>query len=174
MSVLPEPGVISFARGIPAPEMLPAGQLVECSGRALAKHGRTALNYGPPEGFGPLREWIAARHAVAPERVIVTPGSLVAMNMLVSQLVAERQQVVVEAPTYDRMLHLLDVAGADLLTLGGRPTAWTSTGSGRSSPAAVILRSSTSCRPFTTRAGGRSPAASASSSPRSRSSTGSW
>ena len=97
--------------------MLPVGQLVECSGRALARHGRTALNYGPPEGFGPLREWIAARHAVSPECVIVTPGSLVAMNMLVSHLVAERQQVVVEAPTYDRMLHLLDVAGASLLTL---------------------------------------------------------
>ena len=117
MSVLPEPGVISFARGIPAPEMLPVGQLAECTSRALARHGRTALNYGPPEGFGPLREWIAAWHAVPPERVIVTPGSLVAMNMLVSQLVAERQQVVVEAPTYDRMLHSLGVAGADLLTL---------------------------------------------------------
>ena len=117
VSVLPPPGVISFARGIPAPEMLPVDQLAECSRRALARHGRSALNYGPPEGFAPLREWIADRHGVAPGRVIVTPGSLVAMNLLVRQLVAGESHVVVEAPTYDRMLHLLDVAGAEVSTL---------------------------------------------------------
>jgi 2-aminoadipate transaminase len=117
MSVLPEPGMISFARGIPAPEMLPVGELAECARRTLARHGRRALNYGPPEGFGPLREWIADWHAVAPERVIVTPGSLVAMNLLVSQLAAAGRQVVVEAPTYDRMLRLLDDAGADVIAV---------------------------------------------------------
>ena len=117
MSVLPEPGVISFARGIPAPEMLPVEELAECARRALARHGRSALNYGPPEGFGPLRGWIADRHAVAPERVIVTPGSLVAMNLLVSQLVTAGRQVVVEAPTYDRMLRLLDDAEADVIAV---------------------------------------------------------
>jgi 2-aminoadipate transaminase len=117
MSVLPEHGVISFARGVPAPEFLPVDELAECCERALSRHGRTALNYGPPGGFGPLREWIAERHGVTPERVLVTPGSLVAMNLLVRHLVRAERDVVVEAPTYDRMLQLLDAAGASVATV---------------------------------------------------------
>jgi 2-aminoadipate transaminase len=65
MSVLPESGTISFARGIPSPEMFPADELAEAAHRAFARHRTTALNYGPPAGFGPLREWIAAEHGAA-------------------------------------------------------------------------------------------------------------
>jgi 2-aminoadipate transaminase len=117
MSVLPQEGVISFARGVPAPEMLPVQELAECCERALMRHGRTALNYGAPSGFQPLREWIAARHGTEPGRVLVTPGSLVAMNLLVRQLLPERRRVIVEAPSYDRMLRLLAGAGADVVSV---------------------------------------------------------
>jgi DNA-binding transcriptional MocR family regulator len=117
MSVLPQEGVISFARGVPAPEMLPVDELAECCERALVRHGRTALNYGAPSGFQPLREWIAARHPTEPWRVLVTPGSLVAMNLLVRQLLPERRRVIVEAPSYDRMLRLLAGAGADVVSV---------------------------------------------------------
>jgi 2-aminoadipate transaminase len=101
LSVLPEAGVISFARGIPSPDLLPVAQLAECAGRAAS---RAALNYGAPFGHGPLREWLAARHGVTPDRVIVTPGSLIALNFIVA---ATRGRAIVEAPTYDRMLHAL-------------------------------------------------------------------
>jgi DNA-binding transcriptional MocR family regulator len=101
VSVLPAAGVISFARGIPAPELLPVAQLAECAGRAA---NRVSLNYGAPFGYEPLREWLAERHDVTPERVIVTPGSLIALNFIVG---ATRGRAIVEAPTYDRMLHAL-------------------------------------------------------------------
>jgi DNA-binding transcriptional MocR family regulator len=120
MSVVPEEGVVSFARGVPAPEMLPVRELAECSERAIMRHGRTALNYGAPSGFQPLREWIAARHGVEPGRVLVTPGSLVAMNLLVRQLLPEPRRVIVEAPSYDRMLRLLAGAGADVVSVPRR------------------------------------------------------
>jgi DNA-binding transcriptional MocR family regulator len=48
MSILPVSGVVSFARGIPAPEMFPADELAEASRRAFAKHSATALYYGAP------------------------------------------------------------------------------------------------------------------------------
>ncbi|MEO8687249.1 MAG: PLP-dependent aminotransferase family protein [Solirubrobacteraceae bacterium] len=117
MSVLPEAGVISFARGVPAPEMLPVQELAECSRRAVIRHGHTALNYGAPGGFSPLREWIARGHGVDASRVLVTPGSLVAMNLLVRHLLPVRRRVIVEAPTYDRMLHLLAGTGAEIVTI---------------------------------------------------------
>ena len=117
MSVLPGEGVISFARGVPSPDMFPLEQLAESARRAVQAHGRVALNYGPPAGFEPLRVWLGSRHGVAPERIIITPGSMIGLNFLVSQLVGAGGRAVVESPTYDRMLHALATVGADVVTV---------------------------------------------------------
>ena len=69
-------GVISFSRGVPAPECLPVEELAECARAALLADGRTILSYGSPSGYEPLREWIAERHGVEPDRVFVTNGGL--------------------------------------------------------------------------------------------------
>lgn len=117
MSLLPEANVISFARGIPSPDMFPLAQLAESARRAVENDGRVALNYGPPSGFGPLRDWLGERHGVAPERVLVLPGSLIGLNFVVEHLFRAGGRAVVEAPTYDRMLHALDAVGADVVTV---------------------------------------------------------
>src|SRR6266508_1046114 len=70
------PGVISFARGVPAPECLPVEELADCARAALLANGRTILSYGSPSGYEPLREWIAERHGVEHERVFATNGGL--------------------------------------------------------------------------------------------------
>jgi 2-aminoadipate transaminase len=107
MSVLPDAAVVSLARGIPSPDMFPVHQLAESARRAVEEDGRVALNYGPPSGYGPLQEWLAARHGTTPERILVTPGSLIGLNLVVWHLFADGGRAVVEAPTYDRMLHSL-------------------------------------------------------------------
>ena len=56
---------ISFARGVPAPECLPVEALADCARVAIERDGTTILSYGASSGYGPLREWIAARHDVA-------------------------------------------------------------------------------------------------------------
>ncbi len=117
ISVIPDPGVISFSRGVPSPDMFPVEQLAECARRAVVEHGRVALNYGAPGGYQPLREWIAAQHGVTADRVLVTPGSLIGLNLVVRQVCAGRQTIV-EAPTYDRMLHALADAGSSVATVG--------------------------------------------------------
>jgi 2-aminoadipate transaminase len=116
LSVLPAAGTISFARGVPSPDMFPLERLAECARRAVLDHGRVALNYGPPEGYEPLREWIAARHGVSAAQVLVTPGSLIGLNLVVRTLCTGRSAIV-EAPTYDRMLHALADANAAVLTV---------------------------------------------------------
>lgn len=121
MSLLPEANVISFARGIPSPEMFPLAQLAESARRAVENAGRVALNYGPPAGFGPLREWIGERHGVAPGRVMLLPGSLIGLNFVVEHLLGDGGRAIVEAPTYDRALHALTRVGADVVTVDRGP-----------------------------------------------------
>src|SRR4051812_10912808 len=97
--------------------MFPAAALAEAARRAVERHGRVALNYGPPFGFEPLREWIAERHGTTADRVMLTPGSLIALNFIVRACVERGARAVVEAPTYDRMLHALADVGAGVVTV---------------------------------------------------------
>lgn len=117
MSVLPASGVISFARGVPAPEMFPVAELTEASRRAFRKHSATALNYGPPAGFRPLQEWLGDLHGVAPGRIVITPGSYILLTFLVRVLI-RTGPVLIEAPTYDRVNGLLRQAGAQAVSIG--------------------------------------------------------
>jgi len=102
---------ISFARGIPAPECLPVEELADCARAALERDGATVLSYGSSAGYAPLRDWIAARHGVDPDRVLVTNGSLQGMVFLAERFAGER--VLVEAPTYDRPLKILAAHGVE-------------------------------------------------------------
>ncbi len=70
--------------------------------------------YGTSVGYLPLREWIAEKHAVAPENVIVTNGSMQADAFLFDALLSEGDTVIVEQPTYDRTLLSLRNRGADV------------------------------------------------------------
>ncbi len=103
---------ISFARGVPAPECLPVEEIGECAQAALLRVERDAVQYGPPGGFSPLREVLAERHEVEPDRVFVTNGSLQGLVFLATPLLRQSRRVLVEAPTYDRPLKILAGLGA--------------------------------------------------------------
>ena len=117
MSVLPASGVISFARGIPAPEMFPSHELAEAATLAFRRHSATALNYGPPGGFGPLREWLGDQHSAAPGRVVITPGSFLLLVLLARVLLQPPAPVLVEVPSYDRVNNLLRQSGARVVPI---------------------------------------------------------
>ena len=108
--------MISFARGVPAPECLPVEELADCARVALERDGRTILSYGPSPGYGPLRDWLAERHGVDAGRVFITNGSLQGFVFLAQRLAAGKR-VLVEQPTYDRPLKILRELGADVVAL---------------------------------------------------------
>src|SRR5437660_4434290 len=108
--------MISFARGIPAPECLPVDDLADCARVALERDGKTILSYGASSGYGPLRAWLAARHEVDPARIFITNGSLQGFVFLAQRL-AVGKRVLVEQPTYDRPLKILHELGADVVPL---------------------------------------------------------
>jgi len=79
---------------------------------------RGVLAYGPGGGYGPLREWLAARHSVAPGRIVVTSGGLQGIAFTFEELLAQRPgRVLVEGPTYDRPLKLLAKLSANVVPL---------------------------------------------------------
>jgi DNA-binding transcriptional MocR family regulator len=106
--------LVSFSRGVPAPECLPVAELADCARAAIERDGKSVLSYGPGGGYAPLREWIAERHGVDPSRVVITNGSLQGFVFLAEQLVRPGSRVLVEAPTYDRPLKILRRLGADI------------------------------------------------------------
>jgi 2-aminoadipate transaminase len=116
-ALVPTGGVISLARGVPSPDLLPVEPLAEAAARAIARHGRVALNYGEPAGFGPLRERIGGEHGVGTDAVLLTPGSLIALNLLIRRLTSGARRVIVEAPTYDRTLVALAAVGAEVVAV---------------------------------------------------------
>jgi DNA-binding transcriptional MocR family regulator len=108
--------MISFARGVPAPECLPVEELADCARAAIARDGHTVLSYGPGAGYGPLREWLGERHGVDASRILLTSGSLQGFVFLAQHL-APRNRVLVESPTYDRPLKILAGLGAQVEAL---------------------------------------------------------
>jgi DNA-binding transcriptional MocR family regulator len=104
---------ISFARGVPSPDLLPAPRIAAAAQRALDRDPAGALAYGDPEGYRPLRDWFARRYDVPVERVLLTNGSLQGAALVIEHLFAGKGgAAVVEAPTYDRTILLLKRFGA--------------------------------------------------------------
>jgi DNA-binding transcriptional MocR family regulator len=109
-----QPDLISFARGAPSADILPVAAVREAAQRALTDDWKRALSYGTGIGHPDLCEWIAERHGLSgPAQVMVTNGSLEAGAMLFQHLVSPGDRVVVEQPSYDRTLLLLERLGAD-------------------------------------------------------------
>jgi 2-aminoadipate transaminase len=105
---------ISFARGAPSLDIVDVEGLRAAAESAFASDPGGMTGYGTAIGYPPLREWIAERHQVAPEQVIVTNGSMQADAFLFDALVQDGDSVIVERPTYDRTLLSLRNRGADV------------------------------------------------------------
>ncbi|MGH3738938.1 MAG: PLP-dependent aminotransferase family protein [Micromonosporaceae bacterium] len=105
---------ISFARGAPSLDIVDVDGLKAAAVRAFEADPAGVTAYGTSVGYLPLRAWIAERHGVAPEQVMVTNGSLQADALLFERLVSPGDPVIVEKPTYDRTLLGLRERGAEV------------------------------------------------------------
>jgi 2-aminoadipate transaminase len=105
---------ISFARGAPSLDIVDVEGLRSAAVRAFESDPAGTTAYGTSVGYPRLRSWIADRHGVAPERVLVTNGSMQADAFLFEHLVRPGDEVIVERPSYDRTLLSLRQRGARL------------------------------------------------------------
>jgi 2-aminoadipate transaminase len=107
---------IPFTRGVPSADMLPVDDLRLAIATAMEQEPVVALSYSTG-GHPGLRSWIGARYGVPGERVICANGSLEAFAFVAAVLLARAStaRVLVEAPTYDRSILILQRSGADVV-----------------------------------------------------------
>jgi len=97
--------IISFAGGLPAPEVFPVEAFKEASSKVLQEQGHRALQYGASEGYFPLRQWIVehmARYGIKArvENVLITSGSQQALDLIGKVMINPGDLILTELPTY--------------------------------------------------------------------------
>ncbi|HET9315518.1 MAG TPA: PLP-dependent aminotransferase family protein [Vicinamibacteria bacterium] len=105
LKLLDDPDIISFAGGLPAPEVFPADEILAASHRVLRQQRDQALQYGATEGYRPLRELLVRHMArygieVGPENVLVTSGAQQALDLVGKAFINPGDRIAMEDPTY--------------------------------------------------------------------------
>jgi len=117
-----QPDIISFAGGLPAPELFPLEQCEAAACRLLHEHGAAALQYGPTEGYLPLRRFICERMSrygikAEPSNILITSGSQQALDLVGKMLINPGDRVLVEEPTYLGALQAWNAYQADYVSV---------------------------------------------------------
>ena len=107
-----QPEVISFAGGLPAPELFPVERIRQATNTVLTQHGPEALQYSTTEGMPELRSFLAQRLSsetlsVKPENILIVTGSQQALDLIARLFLNEHDRVILENPTYLGMLQTL-------------------------------------------------------------------
>jgi 2-aminoadipate transaminase len=117
-----QPDIISFAGGLPAPEVFPLKQFKEACNVVLDTVGPQALQYSTTEGYRLLREMIAEHNArysvnVAADNILITSGSQQALDFLGRIFINQGDHIVVESPTYLGALQAWNAYGAQYISV---------------------------------------------------------
>ena len=127
------PEVISFAGGLPDPEVFLLEEIQEIFKEVLAQRGRAALGYGPIVGITPFREWLAEHmtksgRPTKVEECLVTTGGIAALDLICKVLLDPGDVAIVGEPSYLAALHVIRsyqgrFAGVPLDAEGMQPDA---------------------------------------------------
>ena len=122
LKLIEDPAIISFAGGLPAPEVFPAAEVAAAAQRVLTDHAPSALQYGATEGYLPLRELLVRHMArygieVTPANVLVTSGAQQALDLVGKLFINSGDHLLTEEPTYLGALQAFTAYQAQYLTV---------------------------------------------------------
>lgn len=123
LKVTAAPDVISFAGGLPAPELFPVDAIARSAQAVLATDGPAALQYGVTEGLPALREWIrdylasTERLSVTADDIVITSGSQQALDLIAKVLLDPGDIVLTENPAYLGALQVFQAYEARVIGL---------------------------------------------------------
>jgi 2-aminoadipate transaminase len=122
LKITDQPGIISFAGGLPSPEAFPLRRFEEACHKVITEQADHALQYGRTEGYEPLRDWIArnmARYGIRAklENVMITSGAQQALDLIGKLFIDRGDRVLVEAPTYLGALQAFNAYGAEYISV---------------------------------------------------------
>ena len=122
LKLVAQPDIISFAGGLPAPELFPVEEIKEAAETVLTSRGPQALQYSTTEGYPPLREMLV-RHmkrygiVVDTDHVLITSGSQQALDLIGKILINPGDKILTEHPTYLGAIQAFTIYGADYVTV---------------------------------------------------------
>lgn len=124
LKITMQPEIISFAGGLPSPATFPVEHLRAAYEKVLSQQGKVALQYGPTDGYAPLRAWVADSLSIngariLPEQVLMVSGSQQGLDLLGKVLVDEGCKVLVETPSYLGALQAFSVYGPEFASVPG-------------------------------------------------------
>jgi 2-aminoadipate transaminase len=145
LKVTERPGIISFAGGLPSPKTFPVSEFRIACEKVLRDDGPAALQYAASEGYGPLREMVAAMLPwnVDPAQVLITTGSQQGLDLVAKVLIDTDSRILVETPTYLGALQAFtpmepqvesvasDAEGVDVDDLAAKAAATSTSGAAR-------------------------------------------
>ncbi len=122
LKITMRPEIISFAGGLPSPATFPVEQLKVAFDKVLSEQGKVALQYGPTDGYGPLREWVANSLStngakIMADQVMMTSGSQQGLDLLGKVLIDEGSKVLVETPSYLGALQAFSLYGPEFVSV---------------------------------------------------------
>ncbi len=123
LKITEKPEVISFAGGLPAPELFPVEAIMEVNRLVLENDGAKALQYTTTEGFLPLREWIARRMndnlctRFDADNILITHGSQQALDLTGKVFLDEGDVVLCESPTYLAAISAFKAYGCEFIEI---------------------------------------------------------
>lgn len=121
LKVTQRPEVISFAGGLPAPELFPIDEIKEVNRLVLEEDGRNALQYATTEGYDPLRKWAANRMnrmlgtSFEYENIMITHGSQQGLDLSGKVFLDEGDIVLCESPTYLAAISAFKAYGCEFI-----------------------------------------------------------
>ena len=116
-----QPGIISFAGGLPAPDHFPYDFVADTVKEIMSKKGRVALQYGPTDGLPELKEefikFLKKYEGlnVKPDELIITTASQQALDMVGRLFIDASDPVIVEKPSYMGALQVFRSYGAEFI-----------------------------------------------------------
>jgi len=123
LKVTERPEVISFAGGLPAPELFPVNEIKEVNRIVLEESGTKALQYTTTEGYRPLRIWIAERMnsrlgtSLDCDNILITHGSQQALDLSGKVFLDEGDVVFCESPTYLAAISAFRAYGCEFIEI---------------------------------------------------------
>ena len=122
LKITARPDIISFAGGLPAPELFPIEEFRAAADTVLRTHGPQSLQYSLTEGYPALRELIVRRMArygivVTIDNVLITTGSQQALDLIGKVLINPGDKILTEEPTYLGAIQAFTMYGAEYVTV---------------------------------------------------------
>ncbi len=121
LKVISTPGIISFAGGLPDPELFPVTEIKNVFNSLLTEHPKEALQYGSTEGQDALKKELVRlvketeNITVTPDQILVVSASQQALDMAARMFINPGDSIITACPTYLGALQAFQVAGADIL-----------------------------------------------------------